>query len=153
MSFERYPEYMYEIVNQGPASGLGVFTITDNGEIDSIQGSFIFYRTDLFTTEQIRLKVTRSDFPATPIYSEYFTCASIENFTTNNHWIGKVKFNFARQALNAGSTVTIELETQNYTHTPGNGTEIGAILKFVDSSGAISLNANEAADLTIFQYR
>lgn len=125
---------MYEIVNTGVEAELGTYTISANGELTYQYMTMIFYRTDIFNDEAVRLKIVRSNAPATPIYSLWVTPSeAISNFTESDHWLGDVRFDFASEAFTAGSTSQVFLETQNYTHSLG-GTQIGAIMKYINSS-------------------
>lgn len=145
---------MYEIVNTGGEVELGTYTVDADGEVSNLLLAMIFYRTDLFTTQGVRLRLVRSDFPAIPIYTDWVTPSSyISDFTDDTHWIGNVKFNIARKQLNSGTTYGLFLETQNYTH-DALGLQIGSILNFIDpATGAFDVRLNTGSYNTTFSYR
>ena len=151
MSFEEYPDYMYEIVNTGGKVELGTYTINNYKQISNITLTMIFYRTDLFTTERVRLSCERSSQSDT-INSEWLTpLASIEGFTDDNHWIGFLRFDFGRQNLQDLDTLQLFLEADNYTHNQA-GTQIGAIINYLDANGMPEVNGDKAAYSNVFGY-
>ena len=154
MTSQKFPEYMYEIVNLGGETELGTITIDDSGELTAHLVSMIFYRTDLFTNEGVRLRLVRSNIPATPVYSDWVTPASaISNFTDTNYWVGDLKFDFAREQLKASTTCQIFLETQNYTH-DYSGTQLGVILNYINAStGQFDVLPTNGFYQTQFAYR
>lgn len=153
MSIKKFPEYMNAIINIGGENSLGTFTIEADGEISNIYAMMIFYRTDLFTNEQIRIRGVRALFPGTPIYSEWVQPSIyISNFTNTNHWLGRVRFDFSREQIQESDTIEFFLETQNYTYAP-NGTEIGSIYNYIDGSGQFSVVTTTAIYNEIFSYR
>lgn len=144
---------MYEFVNTGGAIEVGTYTINESGEMSADWLVLKFHRTDLFATEQVRLRVERSNAPSTPFYSSWVTPKNvIDGFTDTNHWIGRVRFDYDKQQMTGGTTVKIFLETQNYTYADG-GTQIGAIAKYLDSSGEFDVIVNTAAYKAQFLYR
>lgn len=153
MSFKKFPNYMYEIVNTGGTVELGNYTIPLDSEASNLYLAMIFYRTDLFTTEQVRLRLERSDFPAIPIFSDWVRPNQvIGNFLESQHWIGNLRFTMNREQLNASTTYDLFLETQNYTHDSG-GTQIGSILNFIDpATGAFDVRLTTGAYNTTFSY-
>lgn len=153
MTSKKFPEYMYEIVNLGGETELGTITVDDSGEITAHIVTMVFYRTDLFTNEQVRLRLVRSNIPGTPIYSSWVTPTAISNFTDANHWIGDLKFDFARQQVNASTSIQVFLETQNYTHDYP-GTQLGVILNFINAStGQFDVLPTNGFYQTQFAYR
>lgn len=154
MTIKKFPNYMYEICNLGGESELGTYSIISSGEMDADYATMIFYRTDLFTTEQVRFRFVRSNAPSLPVYSSWITPkTAISNFDDTQHWIGRLKFDYDRQAMTAGTTVRVYLETQNYTH-DHSGTQIGAIMKYINSgNGTFDVKPNTAAYKAQFLYR
>ena len=153
MSIEKFPEYMYELVKTGGDIELGTITIDDSGELASHLTTMIFYRTDLFTTEGVRLRLVRSNIAGTPVYSSWVTPASIATFTDTNYWIGDIRFDFAREQLKASTTCQVFLETQNYTH-DHSGTQLGVILNYINAStGQFDVLSTNGFYQTQFSYR
>jgi len=153
MTFQKFPEYMYELVNTGGEIELGTITIDDSSELTAQFVTMIFYRTDLFTTEGVRLRLVRSNIAGTPVYSDWLTPASITSFTDTNHWIGHLKFDFSREQLKASTTCQIFLETQNYSH-DYSGTQIGVILNYINAStGQFDVLSTNGFYQTQFAYR
>lgn len=151
MSFQEFPDYMYEIVNTGGLVELGTYTINNYKQISNITVTTVFYRTDLFTTERVRLSCDRSSQSDT-ITSNWFTpLTSISDFTDQNHWIGNIRFDFARENLQDSDTLKLFLETSNYTHSQA-GTQIGAIINYLDTVGAPEVNSTKAAYSNVFGY-
>lgn len=150
MSFQKFPDYMYEILCTGGNVELGTFTIDDSGELTNSYATMIFYRTDLFTTEQIRLRYDRSNAPSIPVYSDWITPANITGFTSTNYWIGNVRFDFNNEAVKAASTVNLYLETSGYTH-DHSGTQIGSIMNYIDTAtGAFDVVATRPSFNNLF---
>jgi len=151
MSFKKFPEYMFEIVNTGGAVSMGGITAPGDREISNIYLSMVFYRTDLFTDEMVRLNVSRS-IAGDTISSLWVTPASIiDDFTSLNHWVGNVRFDFDRENIIEGESLSVELETANYTH-DYSGTQIGAIMNFINSSGQFEPTTSTSAYMTLFSY-
>lgn len=144
---------MYEIVNTGGETELGKYTVTSQGELSNCYLSMIFYRTDLFSNEGVRLRIVRSNAPSTPVYSSWVTPSTvISNFTDSNYWIGNVRFDFNRQQLNTSTTYDLYLETQNYTH-DYSGIQIGSIMNFINNgTGQFSVTNNTASYNSHFVY-
>jgi len=153
MTFQKFPEYMYELVNTGGEIELGTLTIDDSGELTAHLVTMIFYRTDLFTTEGVRLRLVRSNIAGTPVYSSWVTPANISTFTDTNYWIGDIKFDFSREQLKASTTCQVFLETQNYTHSYS-GTQLGVILNYINAStGQFDVLSTNGFYQTQFSYR
>lgn len=145
---------MYEIVNTGGETEQGTYTVDQSGELTSLVSTMIFYRTDLFTTQKVRLKVVRSNAPSLPVYSNWVVPnESIETFIDSNHWLGDLRFDFDRQQMKGGSTYQVFLEAANYTHNEG-GTQIGTILNFINTAtGQFDVIPNTANYQSNFLYR
>lgn len=144
---------MYELVNTGGEIELGTITTQESGELDSHFVTMIFYRTDLFTTEAVRLRLVRSNVPGTPVYSSWVTPSAITGFTSTNYWIGNLKFDFSRESMKASTTCQMFLETQNYSH-DYSGTQIGVILNYINAStGQFDVLSTNGFYQTQFAYR
>lgn len=151
MSFKKFPDYMFEIVNTGGTVSMGGLTSPSNSDISNIYIAMIFYDTSLFSTERIRLNVGRST-AADTISSSWVTPSSvITDFTTTDHWIGNVRFDFDRFNILTGESLAVELETDNYTYNVS-GTQIGAIMNYINSSGQFEPTTATSAYMTLFSY-
>ena len=152
MSIQQYPEYLFELASQGGLVELGDFTCNGYKQLSNVTLTMIFYRTDLFSNQRIRVGVDRTSQPGI-IYSDWLTPSnSISGFTTNQHWFGNVRFDFSRQNLQNLDGLTLYLDTENYVYANG-GTQLGVILNYLDSSGNIVVNSNQAGNAEIFGYQ
>lgn len=154
MTIKKYPNYLYEIVNLGGEAEIGTYSIIESGEMDCDYATVIFYRTDLFTDEEVRFRFVRSNVPSLPVYSDWIKPAKvIPNFVGTQHWMGRLKFPYDRQQMTAGTTVRVFLETQNYVHVFG-GTQIGAIMNYINKNdGTFDVRPDTAAYKAQFLYR
>lgn len=154
MTFQKFPNYMYEIVNLGGETEQGTYTVSESGELSNLVATMIFYRTDLFTTERFRLRLVRSNAPSTPVYSDWVSPVdSIDNFLGSNYWLGDVRLDFDKQQMTGATTFQVFLETENYTH-DYSGTQIGSILHFIDNAtGQFQVIPNTANYQSNFLYR
>lgn len=151
MSFLEYPNYLYEIVTTGGTTELGTWTINTYKQASNVTLTMLFYRTDLFTNERVRISAERSS-QADTILTDWLTPATaIADFTTDQHWIGAIRFDYARQNLQDGDTLQLFLETENYTWNPS-GIQIGAIINYLDSTGVPEVLDNKAAYANVFGY-
>lgn len=152
MSFLEYPEYMYEIVNTGGLVELGTYTVNTYKQISNVQVTMLFNNTSLFTNEQVRLSCNRASQSDT-ITSEWITPkTAITDFLGDVSWIGNLRFDFNRQNLQDLDTLQIFLETTNYSFDQ-QGTQIGAIINYLDSNGQPEVLDNKAGYLNVFGYQ
>jgi hypothetical protein len=148
MSLKKFPDYMYEVVVDTGEVELGTYTIDADGELTNLYVTLMINGVSNLTTEKVYLRCVRSSFTGTPVQS---TSIDVTSFATGSTaWMGKVRFDFTNQTLNAGDTMQVFLGTQNYTR---GSTEIGSILNYLDSSGAFEVLLNKAAYLTLFNNR
>jgi hypothetical protein len=147
MSLKKFPEYMYEITVLAGEAELGVYNVDNDGELTNVYLTMIINGVASVTNESIYIRAVRSSHTGTPVQS---SSVLVSSFATGSTWMGKVRFDFANQTLNAGDTVRFYLGTENYAM--GN-VEIGAILNYLDANGAFDVSVNKAAYLTLFNNR
>lgn len=151
MSFQEFPNYLYEIVNTGGTTSVGTFTSNSYKQISAVTLPMIFYQTSLFTNQRVRISMTRSSQADTIVSSWFNPKTAIADFLDSDHWIGFIRFDFARQNIQDGDVLGVSIETENYTHSIG-GTEIGAISNFLDDvTGEFDVDI-KASYVNIFGY-
>lgn len=152
MSIRKFPNYLYEIVNTGGSVDIGSFTIDGYKQISNVTLPMIFYRTDLFINQQVRVSIERPSQSDTIVSSWFNPLNSIDTFLESDHWLGWVRLDLARQNILDTEVLSLSIETQNYTHLIG-GTQIGVIENYLDSSGIFEVLGNKAAYAKIFGYQ
>lgn len=136
MSIKSFPRYMYEIYAKESSINLGKSKLPETGELVSTRLMLIFYRTDLFTNQQVRLRSIASF----DLYeSAWITPATdIEGFTDSNYWMGFVNFSYpSGLGYKNNVQLTHTLETTGYTHSH-TGTQIGAIVNYIDQNDSFN---------------
>lgn len=67
-------------------------------------------------TEKLRLKVyAKEDFTHLLFSSDWASVSDISGFNDNDHWHGRLRFDFNRDHIIFGETYYVAVETQNYT--------------------------------------
>lgn len=96
---------------------LGGYTMQSDTELKHIR--LVIYKHGAAAgSEQMRLGVySRSDLAGAIALSDWVDVADFIEGAT--HWIGFVRFDFARQFLDSDSTYHLGIETQNYTRNGG----------------------------------
>lgn len=152
MSFLEYPNYLYEIVTTGGTTELGTWTINNYKQASNVVLTMLFYDTGSFTSERVRISAERSSQADTIISDWLRPATAIADFTSTDHWIGAIRFDYGRQNLQDGDTLQLFLETENYTWNPS-GIQIGAILNYVDATtGVPEVLDTKAAYANVFGY-
>lgn len=151
MAFKQYPEDLFEYVVTGTPLEVGSYAISTYQQLTAIHMALSLYRTDLLTTEQVRLSIDR-DSQSDTITSDWLSLTDLTGLTSGgNHWRGLVRFDFNRENISSSDTLDISIETQNYTHALS-GTQICVLLDFLDSSGAISYSLPGEAYVELYGY-
>ena len=148
MSFKKFPDYMYEIVVETGEVEVGTYTVDADGELTNIYATLMINGVASLTTQKVYLRAIRSSHTGVPIQS---TSIDVTSFASGASWIGKVRFDFAKQSLKQNDTIQVFLGTQNYTK---GAVEIGSILEYINpSTGAFDVLSNKAISLTLFNNR
>lgn len=151
MSFQKFPEYMYEIVVRTGEVELGTYTVDQDGELTNVYVSILIDNVNLLSDERIYLRAIRSSHTGLPITSESIL---VSDFATGSEsWIGNVRFDFKNQPIKASDTLQIFLGTSNYAY-DDQGVIIGSIQNFINSStGQFDVLRTNASYLTLFNDR
>ena len=140
MTYKKFPNRMFELVNTGGEIHLGKKRLRsyERGDLDGIRLTMIFYRTDLFTGERFRVRY-KPNYATADKWTDWVTPSTyISDFNESNYWVGAVYIPLVspfRIDPISGVNIDIDywLEADNYTYAFG-ATEIGVILDFIEDS-------------------
>lgn len=114
MSLKQFPEDFYILIKESTDLSLGSVVSGNNLELAHIRIQ-LFKHGTIAANTRMRLSIKSNEGASSAIAVSDWANTSDITFFTSGDWLGRVRFDFARQNISEDTTYYVYLETENYT--------------------------------------